>query len=108
LYADYHTYLLSNTNLIHLRYITKYLIRTYGRADLDTLFDKVYYSFAIGCRKPEPESFLRVLNDNNLKAAETLYIDDSPQHIVAAKALGIQAVLFQNDSDLNPSWNSIL
>ena len=100
LYADFHTYLLSNTNIIHLKYITKYLIRTFGRANLDSLFDKVYYSFSVGFRKPERDMFLKVINDNDLKPSETLYIDDSSQHVEGAASLGMNAILYHPAEDL--------
>jgi len=100
IYPDFRIYLLSNTNLIHIKYITKYLVRAYGRANLDTYFDKVYYSFTTGFRKPDREMFMKVINDNDLKPSETLYIDDSPQHIEGAKAVGLQAVLYSPTEDL--------
>ena len=43
LYSGYKTFLLSNTNFIHLKAITKYLFRTYGKVNLDSLFDRVYF-----------------------------------------------------------------
>ena len=100
LYPDFKTYLLSNTNIIHLKWITQYLIRMYGRPSLDSLFDKVYYSFVVGQRKPDPEIFLKVIDDNNLKPAETLFIDDNPENIAAAKKLGLRAELFIPSQDL--------
>jgi putative hydrolase of the HAD superfamily len=39
-----------------------------------------------------PEIFLRVLEENQLAPEATLFIDDSPQHIEAAKELGIQTI----------------
>lgn len=100
LYPDFKTYLLSNTNIIHLKWITQYLIRTHGRASLDSLFDKVYYSFVVGHRKPDPEIFLKVIGDNDLKPAETLFIDDNPENIAAARKLGLRAELFIPSQDL--------
>jgi FMN phosphatase YigB (HAD superfamily) len=35
----------------------------------------------------------RYLNENNLDPAETLFIDDSPQHLATAQKLGIQTYL---------------
>ena len=45
--------------------------------------------------KPSPESFQRLLDRYGLKAKESLFIDDSPKNITAAKALGFHAVRFE-------------
>ncbi|GBL35160.1 D-ribitol-5-phosphate phosphatase [Filimonas sp.] len=55
-------------------------------------FDRIYLSHRVGLRKPNPAIFELVLRENQLKADETLFIDDSPQHIEAAKKLGIQTI----------------
>jgi putative hydrolase of the HAD superfamily len=34
-----------------------------------------------------------VLDENNLNPAETLFIDDSPQHLAGAQKIGIQTFL---------------
>ena len=47
----------------------------------------------MGKRKPDAEIFEQVLQENNLDPAETLFIDDSPQHLETAKKLGLQTYL---------------
>ncbi len=89
----YRTFLLSNINAIHYDYVHRYLKDEYGMDNNDGLFEKTYYSHLTGKRKPEPEIFEQVLNENNLNPAETLFIDDSPQHLETAKKLGIQTFL---------------
>ncbi|WP_259067101.1 HAD family hydrolase [Mucilaginibacter sp. X4EP1] len=90
---QYRTFLLSNINEIHFDYIMKYLKTDFGFDSNDHLFEKVYYSHLMGKRKPEAEIFEQVLTENNLNPAETLFIDDSPQHIEGAKKLGIHTYL---------------
>jgi FMN phosphatase YigB (HAD superfamily) len=89
----YRTFLLSNINAIHYDYIMKYLKEEFGFDGNDHLFEKIYYSHLIGKRKPDAAIFEQVLNENNLDPAETLFIDDSPQHIATAQKLGIQTYL---------------
>jgi len=89
----YRTFLLSNINPIHYDYIMDYLQKEFGFAGNDHLFEKVYYSHLVGKRKPNAEIFEQVLNENGLDPAETLFIDDSPQHIATATQLGIQTYL---------------
>jgi glucose-1-phosphatase len=87
---SHHTFLLSNTNDIHMTWIHKYLIKTFGIPDFSNVFEKVYLSYLLHMRKPDEEIFAHVLSENNLKPEETLFIDDSPQHLEGAKKLGIQ------------------
>lgn len=89
----YRTFLLSNINDIHYKWIMNHLKEKYGFDNNDHLFEKAYYSHFTGMRKPEEALFKRVLEENNLKPEETLFIDDSPQHIAAAQQLGIQTFL---------------
>src|ERR1043165_9965468 len=91
--TTHRTFLLSNTNEIHIEFIYSYLQKTYGIKDLSAYFERVYLSYEMGMRKPDGEIFEKVLNDNTLDPAETLFIDDSAQHINAAHQLGIPTYL---------------
>lgn len=93
------TFLLSNTNALHIETVNKQLINEYECGSLSPYFHKVYYSFEVGMRKPEAEVFLHILNENNLKASEVLFIDDSPQHIESAQKLGLQTYHFHPLND---------
>ncbi|MCE3278953.1 MAG: family hydrolase [Bacteroidetes bacterium] len=87
------TFLLSNTNDIHIDTIYKTLEHEMGIPDLSVYFEKIYLSYKVKMRKPDDEIFHMVLKENSLKPHETLFIDDSEQHIKAAKRLGIQTYL---------------
>ncbi len=91
----YRTFLLSNINAIHYDHIMAYLKSEFGFDGNDHIFEKTYYSHLTGKRKPEPAIFELVLKENNLHHAETLFIDDSPQHLAAAQKLGIQTFLMK-------------
>lgn len=84
------TFLLSNTNEIHIHTIWKTLKTEKGIDGMGDFFENVYLSYEMGMRKPDAEIFEKVLKENNLDPSETLFIDDSPQHIEGAKKLGIQ------------------
>lgn len=51
-------------------------------------------------RKPDREIFDFVLNDNSLNASETIFIDDSPQHVEGALKTGINAYLLSKEKDV--------
>jgi FMN phosphatase YigB (HAD superfamily) len=89
----YRTFLLSNINAIHEDYVHRHLKSEYNIDSNDQFFEKVYYSHLVGKRKPEAAIFEQVLNENRLNPAETLFIDDSPQHLETAKQLGLQTFL---------------
>ena len=91
--GKYRTFLLSNINAIHYDYVHSYLQTEFGMANNDDLFEKTYYSHLVGKRKPDAEIFEQVIKENNLNPAETLFIDDSPQHLETAQKLGLQTYL---------------
>lgn len=86
----YKIYLLSNTNQIHYDQYGRMLRERFGLNDLSEVFDKAYYSHEVGMRKPDAEVFEFVLNANAAEANETLFIDDSIQHIEGAKRIGLE------------------
>ena len=90
---QYRTFLLSNINEIHLNYINKYLKTEFDLAGNDVFFEKIYYSHLLAKRKPNKDIFEQVLKENRLNPAETLFIDDSPQHLKTATELGMQTYL---------------
>ena len=91
----YDLFLLSNTNEVHEEAFNDILLRSHGIPGIGLFFDRVYFSHRMGMRKPMKEIFERVLEDNGLKPGETLFIDDSPQHIAAAKEAGIQTIYLE-------------
>lgn len=87
----YRIFLLSNTNAIHYPAYSRALEEKYGFAELSSLFEKQYLSYRIGMRKPDREIFEFVLSDNGILPEETLFIDDTLQHVHGAEAAGIHA-----------------
>ena len=94
---QYRLFLLSNTNLIHINQINKLLYEDYNLKSLDPLFDKIYLSHQIGMRKPNRETFEWVLKDAGILAHETLFIEDSIQHIKGANKVGIRTQLWNSN-----------
>ena len=90
---NYRTFLLSNTNEIHYNYILDYLKKEYEIENNDDLFERTYYSQLIFLRKPNVEIFEKVIKENGLLPEETLFIDDSPQHLIGAKKAGLNTLL---------------
>ncbi|WP_347174735.1 HAD family hydrolase [Polaribacter uvawellassae] len=85
----YRLFLLSNTNEMHISWIQKdWGAKLYQ--EFKNCFEQFYLSHEIGFRKPNSDIYEFVLQENNLKAAETFFIDDTKENTEAAKELGIQ------------------
>lgn len=90
----YSLYLLSNSNPTHHRHALAHLREVHGVTDFDAeFFTRTYYSYALRKRKPDPDIFTHLLHDAGIAASETLFVDDDPDNIAAARRLGIHAVL---------------
>ena len=87
----YKIFLFSNTNKLHYDAFTESFHQQTGK-DFNQYFIKAYYSHEIGLRKPYPESFLYILNEQNLKAEETLFIDDTLSNIEGAQKVGLHTI----------------
>jgi FMN phosphatase YigB (HAD superfamily) len=100
---DYNIYLLSNTNYTHVQKIEADLKTQYGIQDFRKEFFEIgYYSFEMGMRKPENRIFQAVLEDANLNAADTIFIDDNKNNIKSAANLGIQTILHEPNAEIEP------
>ncbi|CAN5278452.1 HAD family phosphatase [soil metagenome] len=91
----YKIFLLSNTNSIHVMAFTDIFNKNIYAYTFESLFDKIYFSNEIGFRKPDVAAYEYVLNENQLVAAETLFIDDSFQNIEAAEKAGLQTIFLK-------------
>jgi len=96
----YRLFLLSNTNEIHESEFMKMIEEKFGEDVLKKVFERTYFSHQINMRKPDTVIFKHVLKENNLLAEETLFIDDSPQHIEGAKIAGLQTFYFDKGKTL--------
>lgn len=96
----YNLFLLSNTNSIHMLKVNEILKSATGLEDFTHLFDKIYFSYEMGMRKPDEEIFIKVLEDNNLQAEETLFIDDNIDNINSAEKLNIHTLHVTNKNTL--------
>ena len=87
----FNTFLFSNTNQFHHDAFTQ-SFREVMKEDFESYFIKAYYSHQIKLRKPEPESYLYIINEQNLNPKETLFIDDTLKNIEGASSVGLQTI----------------
>ncbi|MFK8045897.1 MAG: HAD family hydrolase [Crocinitomicaceae bacterium] len=84
-------YLLSNTNSIHLKAFQNIINESFGKKELlEDVFIETFYSHKIGLRKPHADVFQLILDKHQLNPTNTLFIDDSIQHIEGAKKIGLK------------------
>ena len=70
-------------------------------------FDGYVISGFEGLVKPEPEIFELLLSRFDLDAARTVFIDDSPVNIEAARRIGINAIQFTSAPDLRAKLEAL-
>ena len=89
--SRYRTFLLSNTNEIHIDYFFQRNRELYGYEGMNQFFESDYYSHRLGMRKPDVEIFEYVVHENDMNPIETLFIDDTLQHVEGARRAGLKA-----------------
>jgi glucose-1-phosphatase len=88
--GKYNLYLFSNTNAIHVAKFHDNFRKQHG-FEVSTLFEKDFYSNEIGYRKPSSESYLEIIRLAGIIPSETLFIDDAPANVEAARRTGLKA-----------------
>ena len=97
--GKYMVYLLSNTNKTHWDYICQNAFNYHGFR-VEDYFEETFLSFEMHLAKPDKAIFEKMLNDANLIAEETLFIDDSEANCRAAEEVGIHAHHYHIGDDL--------
>jgi glucose-1-phosphatase len=89
---EYKIFILSNTNELHIQEFKKIFEKDHPDEIWESLFDKIYYSHQINLRKPHLDAWQIILDENNLKPEETIFIDDTRMHFKAAETMGIKSI----------------
>ncbi|MBU1719617.1 MAG: HAD family phosphatase [Bacteroidetes bacterium] len=96
----YRVFLLSNTNIIHYKVYTAMLKAQYGYNSWDELFEKAWFSFDLGMRKPDMEIYQFVQEAASLTPSETLFIDDTIQNLNEPRVLGWNTFFLEKGKDV--------
>lgn len=97
---DYHIFLLSNLGYDDMMQ-TKNM-------DFFDIFEDAIFSCQQGVMKPDKELYLYLLNKHNLKAEESIFIDDLKENITAANELDIYGIQFKNTQQIINDINKIV
>lgn len=87
--GKYRLFLLTNTDMIHIEHFEHKEGMSFTR-DFYNCFEKVYYSYELGMRKPNVEVFKMLLHKHELSPKRTLFVDDRKDNTDAAASLGIE------------------
>lgn len=87
--GKYRLFLLSNTDKIHIEHFEHREGMSFSR-DFYNCFEKVYFSYEMGMRKPDENIYKLLLNKHDLSPRRTLFIDDKKDNTDAAASLGIE------------------
>jgi putative hydrolase of the HAD superfamily len=90
---NYNLYILSNFHQKAFKYVS-------GKYNFFNYFDGRVISADIGLIKPSSEIYDYLLDKFNLKAAETIFIDDSRENIKAALKKGLRVIHFTDAGSL--------
>jgi HAD superfamily hydrolase (TIGR01509 family) len=91
LHGRYPLYLLSNTNCLHLEYVVREY-PVFGK------FADGVYSYRAGMMKPERGIFDLAIRQFGVRPAATVYLDDLPANVEAARAAGLRAFVYRHDA----------
>jgi HAD superfamily hydrolase (TIGR01509 family) len=64
---------------------------------VDALFEVVIDSSAVGIRKPNPLIYMMALDQLGVAAGNSVFLDDAVGNIDAARAVGMHAILVEDD-----------
>ncbi|MBI4947197.1 MAG: HAD family phosphatase [Bacteroidetes bacterium] len=98
-------FLLSNTNEIHFTAFSSYMKDKFKRNVFSDVFERYYVSHKVKMRKPDAEIFEMVVQENMLRKEETLFIDDSMQHIEGARKAGLNAIFLEKGKTILDIFN---
>ena len=87
----YKLYIASNMDLLHAAQMREHPIAKY--------FNKMVFSSEIKVGKPKAEFYEKLLLECGEMAENSLFIDDLPDNVTAAEALGIKGLVFKGDAN---------
>ena len=84
----YRLFLLTNTDVIHINRFEDNVGVSFF-SDFYQCFEKVYYSYEMGMRKPDAAIYSHIVNKHDLSPKRTLFVDDKKINTDAAASIGL-------------------
>ena len=103
----YNVILLSNTNPFMVDFIETDQFSP-ARHPINYYFHRVFYSCQMKDYKPSLTIFQKLLDEACIRAEESVFLDDGPANVEAARQLGIHGLLVPGNEDWMPSLRQFL
>jgi putative hydrolase of the HAD superfamily len=81
---NYRLILLSNTNIIHQEAIKEECIPLFG------MFERIFFSFDMGMRKPDPKIYMAALEKMGMDPSESVFVDDNLENVNGSILAGLK------------------
>src|SRR5690606_8015304 len=96
----YKTFLRSNTNETHVEAFERELYRQHAAKNYTDYLKGINYSWRLGISQPDEEIFHTLLKKPRLAPSETIFIDDTEQHVRGAGRCGIKSYLLPKNMEV--------
>ena len=103
----YNVILLSNTNPFVMSWATSNDFDGKGNT-IAHYFSSMYMSYKCKMMKPNRKLFEKIINEQNIKPQETLFVDDGINNINVAKELNINTLYVKNGEDWTETINKYI
>ena len=103
----YSIMVLSNTNNIHRVYFDL-LTEKIFKNNFSVLFDKVFYSYEMSCRKPDKIIYDKVVDSSGFRANDIIFFDDMKENIMAAENNGMNTYHVKNKKEFKDYLSTLL
>ena len=89
--------------------ISKYFARHKSEIPILSLVDKCICSSECGMQKPDPRIYEYLCQECNIRAEESVFVDDRAENVESAKSIGMQGFVFsKNIAELKDYLTAIL
>ncbi len=87
--TKYKTYILSNTNPLHIEWVHNHLKRVHGVEEFEVKYlHRAFYSHQLKLAKPQPEIYKVVQSLIGVLPEEILFVDDLEKNVYGARDVG--------------------
>lgn len=107
--THYRTFILSNTNPLHIEWVYQHLRTVHGIVDFENEFlNGAFYSHQLNMIKPDPEIYFQVQKQVATPADQILFLDDLERNVLAAREAGWNAVVHPPGTDLESTLSDYI
>ncbi len=95
---DYRLILISNTNPFMMDWAESTEFSGDGRS-ITQFFEALYMSYRMKTMKPDPKMFREILEKEDIKPEETLFVDDGEKNVAVGQSFGLNTMCPRNGED---------